>query len=102
MIVGVVMICIGEVLLAYFLPSNPVFFILYILIAFITFIFAPIYTNLYTVMATNPTFAAAAQMLPYTALVMNNLPIISLVISAFVAMASYAKKPQQQTYSELL
>lgn len=102
MIVGVIMLTIAEVLLAYFLPSHPVFFIIYLLVVLVTFVIAPIYTNLYTIMATNPTFAAAAQLLPYTAAVMNNLPMISLIISGLVALATYAKRPQQQAFQELL
>jgi hypothetical protein len=102
MLFGVVCFCIANVLLAYFLPSSPLFFVTYLVVAAVTFVFAPIYANAYALLAQTNVLAAAAQQLPYTALIMGHLPIISLVIATLVGLANYAKRPEQAAYAGLL
>lgn len=89
---GVVLLFVGSMILAYFLPSHPVFFISFILNAFVALIISPVYSNLYATLAKTPLLNPSFELFPLTALMIGNLPLITLVLSALLAIVSYGKK----------
>jgi len=92
--IGFVMYAIASIALAYFIPSNPIFFINYFCNLVFLFIFTPQISNAYAMIATNPTVAVAFAAFPRTAWFIGNMPIIVLVFMTVLAIATYGKTNQ--------
>ena len=91
MLLAVIGFCLASVVLAYFIPSSPVFFFTFIIVAVLTFVITPIYTNAYSALAANTTIGDTFASFPATNAIMTNLPLLSFVISALIAVVTYAK-----------
>lgn len=95
---GTVLLFAASIVLAYFVPTHPAFFFTYFLTAVLVFILAPIFSNVYATVATNPLVGSAFDAFPLTALVIGNLPILGFVLSGLIAIASYGKRLNQASY----
>lgn len=94
MVIGVIGLSLAALILAFFIPSHPIFFgISYVVAVIVLIVISPVYSNAYALAAQLGPIAAAGQSLPYTAQIMGNLPIIAIVVSALIALVSYAKRP---------
>lgn len=89
---GAVLLFAASAILAYFLPTHPAFFFSWILTAIMAFVISPIYSNLYAQVAQLSVFGTSFDAFPLTALLVGNLPILSLLLITLIALVSYGKR----------
>jgi len=82
---------IATILLAFQIDTHPAFFFISLFITIISLILSPIFSNVFGIIAKNPTFSAAAESFPFIRQVMQNLPIFILVIGSMVSIVLFAK-----------
>jgi len=91
--IGVLILAIGWLIvgmvLAYFSKAHPVFFVVYLAVAFISLWIAPVMVNMaHDVMAVDGMYNFQENF-PMIVLVLNYLPIISFVSVALIGIAQY-------------
>ena len=101
-ILGLVLLFSASIILAYLLPTSPAFFFTFILVGFVAFILAPVYSNVYATIATNSTLGSSFDQFPLTAIAIGNLPIISFILSGMIALISYGKKASSPNIQDLI
>ena len=87
--VGIMLGLIGA---GYFLPANPLFFIVYFFCLLAAAVISPFLTNTWNVIATTTTFSTHVTVFPVTNFIMNNL-IIFVIISGAIGMVIMFTKP---------
>lgn len=98
LVFGAILFCVASIILAYFIPSHPIFVFAYLLVISVLIILTPVYSNTYALLAKLPEFTATFDLFPYSALMVGNLPPISIALSLLIALVSYGKSPQRSGY----
>ncbi len=83
----------GVIALAYFIPTDPIFFIVAIMIAIVLFALAPPLANAFVDFATDPSMSPAnvEARWPMTTFLMQRYPIYVLITAAGMLIALFAK-----------
>ena len=98
MILMVVTLFIITMIITYYLPANPLFFFVILLIGLISTMVTPLLTNLYIDVATHPLLLTTANEMPMTNAIMQNLPLIAFINMLINALVMYSKNPFQMGY----
>ena len=89
----VVGLSIGMIFMGYMLPSHPVFTFVGIIIAIMWVLISPMLSNAFYNAVMNTTLGDVIEHLPLTWTLMQNLPLIGLVVGAVASIVTYGKRP---------
>ena len=93
-IILTIVFAMAAIMLAYFVPTSPVFFVVMVVEILFILIFIPTFSNAYAMIAQTPALADAFDVFPNIAWILGNLPLFSLLIAGAVAFVQYGKNPQ--------
>lgn len=79
------------IIIALMIPSNPIFYVIYVLYLIVATLLAPILSNAYETFANTSQLQAASAAMPMQNLFMSNLPLIILMFGVILLIATYAK-----------
>lgn len=88
---GLIAAFISMIIVAFMIPSNPIFTIVYIIILIINVWLSAVIANAYNTFATSSTLASATSAMPIQREIMLNLPIIMMILGIVVLIVTYAK-----------
>jgi len=91
-VAATIFLCIAAIVLGYFIPTHPAFIVVEFILLILAVIIAPIYSNMYAQFATNPELNPSAAQFTGMNFIIGNMPIVALVISIGIALATYGKK----------
>ena len=76
---------------AFFIESNPVFFVFSAILTAINIFISSIYVNVFDVFAHTDAFIGVANQFPFITSIMYNLPLFSLCLSLLIAIVIHGK-----------
>lgn len=88
---GIVAIFIGMIIVAFMIPANPIWAIVYIVIMIVNILLCSVISNAYRAFTESPALAAAATAMPMQAFIMQNLPSIMFSLGLLVLVITFAK-----------
>jgi hypothetical protein len=81
-----------SVMSGFLIDSHPMFFIITALLLLPIIIYtSAVMTNVFDMFATTDAMISVSNTFPYTVILMRNLPLFSLILGAFIAIATHAK-----------
>jgi len=86
-----------SIILAYFLPSSPAFFITLFFNAIFALVIVPQISNAYAMIGTNTVLETAFNSFPLTNYVIGTLPLLAFILTLVVAIITYGKNYGRQT-----
>ena len=90
-IFAVLILCLGTIILAYFVPTHPAFFIAGILNLLLIMMVAPMFSNIYAAIMEGTPLLVIANDYPKMNYIIGIMPIISLAISILLIAVQYGK-----------
>ena len=85
-----VLYCIAALITAYYIKTHPVFYVAMLVLQLIAVAISAVLSNLWQSIASDPILMPITNTFTYTPLILNNLPIIVLVLSSMIAIVSYS------------
>jgi len=90
-IVIFVFLALSAIILAFMLPTHPVFIIVFLVVQVIIIWIASQFSHLFTAISGDPLLAPFVANVPQSVSLMQNLPLLSFIISVIIAIVMYAK-----------
>lgn len=88
---GIVAIFIGMIILAFMIPANPVWAIVYIVIMIVNIVLCSVVSNTYKNFSESSALSSAAAAMPMQNFIMMNLPLIMFSLGLLVLVITFAK-----------
>lgn len=99
---GFIIIFVGlaatTIILAYMVPSHPIFIVTGVLTLVVLMVLIPMFSNAFGVMAADSQLSAAAASFPMITYIMESMPLWTAVIGMMVIIVMYVKWRNQSSY----
>lgn len=99
---GFIIIFVGlaatTIILAYMVPSHPIFIVTGVLTLVVLMVLIPMFSNAFGVMAADSQLSAAAASFPMITHIMESMPLWTAVIGMMVIIVMYVKWRNQSSY----
>ena len=88
---------IGSLILAWMVPSHPIFMLVSVIMLLLSVVVLPILANTYETFASTSEMASAAASFPLMNLLMSNMPLIGVVFGVMMMIVLYTRYNTQGT-----
>ena len=99
---GFIIIFVGlaatTVILAYMVPSHPIFIVTGVLTLVVLMVLIPMFSNAFGVLAADSQLSTAAASFPMVTYIMDSMPLWTAVIGMMVIIVMYVKWRNQSSY----
>jgi len=81
---------VASVVSAFAVRTHPIFFVFFLLLQVLLLAILPMFQDAYNAISSNPSFSSSVTYFNWFAVIISNLPIITLALSVLVALAMFA------------
>jgi len=91
-------LAIATIMLAYMVPSHPIFIVTGIMTLVVLMVIIPIFSNAFADITTDTQLSTAAAVFPIVTYIMDSMPLWTAVIGMMVLIVMYVKWRNQSSY----